>query len=216
MVNLHRSILFLILFVQITRAFHSAGFSSTSYVITANKEIKGISEVQVGDELLYIDQNRQMVADKVIAVLIDDLNAEESFLSIKMMTGETIDIKPKQLVYQMGGGMIYANKFAKEVKVGDSLLVLNKHLISEVAQIGLVKRRGVHLPLTESGFIYVNGVLASCYSMHKASSLQGTLFGYFRKGVDLLPEWLQVYSSFQIGNKHWSQYIYESVIASYF
>ena len=206
---------FILFLIDTLQAFHMAGFPSSAFVVTAKKELKGIAEVVVGDELFYVDPNGVVKPDRVVSLLINDFGTEEMFLSIKTITGEKLEIKPKQLVFEVLGYGKTASKFAKEIKVGDKVIALNKAFVTEVVEVGMVKLRGVHLPMTESGYIFVNGVLVSCLNTYKASQIQSGLMAYYQKAVDWLPDWLQDYTHYSVSGKHWMQHLFETMVQWY-
>ena len=79
----------------------SIGFPSTVFVVTDKIELKGIAEVDVGDRVKSIDSSGNIIDDEIIAWLQYDELARGSFLSMKLMSGETLDVKPKQVVFEV-------------------------------------------------------------------------------------------------------------------
>ncbi len=53
---------------------------------------------------------------------------------------------------------------ASEVVVGDQDILLENGRKATVVSVETVKSMGFFCPLTESGMLYVDGVLASCYA----------------------------------------------------
>ena len=188
------------------------GFPSTSFVVTDELELKSIAEVEVGDRLKMIDEEGKLISDPVVALLITDPDVVESFMSIKLLSGETIEARPKQLVFEFTGQGLTASKFAKDLKPGSLLISLSSDLVNIVAQISIVKRRGVFLPLTQSGKLFVNGVLVSCYGLIRTDIIQGTFYKYYLKSLEYLPTWMLKWTDYQIANKHWSFFLIEKLM----
>ena len=194
---------------------HQSGFPSTAFVITVDKALKGISEVQVGDDLFNIDQGGKTARDRVVAMLVQDDAADGLFVQIKLVTGEVLEVKPKQLVSIVGSGGVSDTFLAKDVKPGQMMIALNNALFVQIMQVGVIRRHGVHLPLTESGSIFVNGVMVSCYSLMRSSAVAGMMFKKYNTAINYLPESIKPYTHFMISNKHWMHYLYEWLVNTF-
>ena len=192
---------------------HMLGFPSTSFLITEGPDVIGISEVKVGDFLLSFDLEGKLFKDEVIAILISDPDAVENFLQLKLLSGEELEVRPKNLIYEYTEGGISSNKYAKEMKVGTQLITLNRHLVNPVVERKIVQRRGVYLPLTRSGKIFVNGVLVSCFGLVKTQIVPYTFYKYYTMGIEYLPNWISGWTHFNIKKKHWTLYFLESLFS---
>ena len=211
--NLTREIFLLLCFQVVVQSKHLVGFPSTTFLINSENQPMGITDVKVGDVLRSISHEGKMQDDPVIAILVADDAKDEMFVQIKLMSGEVIEMKPKQLVYEFSEGRVTSSTFAKDLKPGNVLFSLHPNILNIVAQTKLVKKHGVYLPLTKSGTLFVNGVLVSCYGLMKSESVVKKLFDFYQKGTSYLPYFVKDWiDEFKIGKKHWLQYAIELIL----
>lgn len=111
-----------------------------------------MDSLKIGD---YVRAGKDQFS-RVISFLHLDRHIKANFLQIHAKDlKKPLEVSPEHMVYVNGSSWPIR---AAQVQVGD---MLGKNKVLKVTSI---KRRGVYAPLTESGDILVNGVLASCYA----------------------------------------------------
>jgi len=142
-------------------------FSGDTEVQTENG-MKTMRDVRIGDRILA------MVDDTVFyaPVLFFAHRAENDwaqFYRIETSTGEALKLSADHLIYTSDckPESLMKRVYAKNVAIGDCVFVLSKEnklepvAVREVTQVYDV---GVFAPITSSGTIVVNNMLASCYT----------------------------------------------------
>jgi len=79
---------------------------------------------------------------------------------------EPLEISPLHLLYYDNGTDYLVP--ASQVKIGESLVVSEQGITAQVTTIQKVERAGIYVPLTVSGDIVVNGIVAPTYSVDEA------------------------------------------------
>jgi len=115
------------------------------------------------------------------------------FLTLRTESGHKLAISGDHLIYQTDcrgndGQAIYA----KNVQVGRCLFVSQdgKLIESPVVEKGEEKLKGIYSPITATGSIVVNDVLASCYSYYENESLQKFVYQFVIGFQDTLANWM--------------------------
>jgi hypothetical protein len=115
------------------------------------------------------------------------------FFSLRTESGHRLAITSEHLIYETdcqgnGGKAIYA----KNVQVGRCLFVNENGDLKEtrVVEKGQEKKHGIYSPITTTGSIVVNDVLASCYNYYENESLQKFVYQYLIGFQDLLADWM--------------------------
>jgi len=115
------------------------------------------------------------------------------FLTLRTESGHRLAITSEHLIYETdcrgnGGQAIYA----KNVQVGHCLYVNQdgKLIESPVVEKGQEKMSGVYSPITTTGSIVVNDVLASCYNYYENESLQKFVYQFVIGFQDMLANWM--------------------------
>jgi len=115
------------------------------------------------------------------------------FFQLRTQSGHRLALTGEHLIYetdcQGGSGRAI---FAKNVQVGRCLYVnQDGNLIeSPVIEKAQEKMIGVYSPITYTGSIVVNDVLASCYNYYENESLQKWVYQYMILSQDALAKWL--------------------------
>ena len=183
-------------------AKYELGFPSTAYVLSTENALMSISDARKGHNLLGLNALYHPAIDQVVNVLIEDPDAEETFLRIELLSGQHIELKPKQQLRCFQGEDLVLIQ-AKDTQVGDRLMGLNKEILSRIVAKKVVKRKGIYLPMTSSGSIFVNGVFVSCFGDDRLGKVYEMMFKYWYQGLNYAPEWARPYLDFNIGKKHW-------------
>ena len=137
---------------------------------TENRGIVQISELKYGDMVKTFDaQSNKSTFTKFLNYLHTDKSAKVEYLSIRTESADKdLIISPLHLIAHISKETRKLEfVFAKELKLDDQLVVETtngerKH--DRCTKIESIQDKGAYAPLTESGTIMVNNVLASCYA----------------------------------------------------
>lgn len=176
-----------------SQASHSSGcFSSDSTVETETGEIRRLSQLKVGERIMSVNSNGEIVFSEVIMFLDRDVNQTREFVQIKTNSGATIRTTPAHLLpvwkpHQHETKYLYAD----QVEENDFLLVnVNSNLEPQrVTEVKAVLSRGFIAPLTREGTVVVDSVAASCYALINSQSLAHISFMPFRT-MKTISNWL--------------------------
>lgn len=173
-------------------AIYGGCFSEYSYVTRPDGRRIRMSAVNLGDSVLTLDSGGQTVSDKVIAFIHWTEPAKRTrahlFTKITVDNGRSITLTANHLIKTLPADKArsegvanstyeHAFAYAKNVKPGDFLLGFNSSVDPEgtshrvVSVKRLILQSGVYAPLTRSGTILVNGMLASCYAAIESHTL---------------------------------------------
>jgi len=117
------------------------------------------------------------------------------FFILQTESGHKLSITSEHLIYETDcqGGDGHAI-YAKNVQIGRCLYVNDDGQLKEtrVVEKGQEKMHGIYSPITTTGSIVVNDVLASCYNYYENESLQKFVYQYVIGFQDTLQDWLPV------------------------
>uniref|UniRef100_A0A0N5A728 HintN domain-containing protein n=1 Tax=Parastrongyloides trichosuri TaxID=131310 RepID=A0A0N5A728_PARTI len=156
-------------------------FSGDMSVITPTGN-KRMDEIKIGDSIMAMEES-VVTFNKVIGFLHRKVNLTATFNHLITDSGQEIKLTDFHLIYKskcnINSKIVLA--YAKDIKVGDCVYTLipdnnNKFLKEKIKEIKKVEEIGIYSPLTTSGDIIVNNILASCHSNFAAQSLQQTFF----------------------------------------
>jgi len=115
------------------------------------------------------------------------------FLTLSTESGHRLSLTGEHLIYETDcrgndGHAIYA----RNVRVGRCLFVNDEGELKEtrVVEKGQTKMNGIYSPITETGSIVVNDVLASCYNYYENESLQKFVYQFVIGFQDTLADWM--------------------------
>jgi len=114
------------------------------------------------------------------------------FHMLRTESGHRLAITSEHLIYETDcqgqGRAIYA----KNVQVGRCLYVKEGERLVEspIVEKGLEQKNGIYSPITTTGSIVVNDVLASVYNYYENESLQKWVYQYMIAYQDALAKWL--------------------------
>ena len=154
-----------------------------------------MSDVQVGDLVLSVDEDNALSFSPIILNLHRSPKEIGMFLVLQTNTGHSLTLSPQHLVYikwkntnqndteQDADITSFRPVFAAAVKKGYRLLVYDMNKALKVGVVVNVKKmpiEGLYSPVTSQGNIVVDDVLASCYSHLDSHELQHLAFAPFR------------------------------------
>ncbi|KAE9556175.1 hypothetical protein FO519_000663 [Halicephalobus sp. NKZ332] len=148
---------------------------------------KRMDELEVGDLVLSIDQN--LISYSPVVMFLHNKPEEEAiYKQIETVDGQFIKLTDFHLIYVNNCKNKENLKLihAKDVKVGQcihTVLEENRSVLhsNKVHKIIEKKEKGIYAPLTISGDLMVNNVLASCHSNMAVQTLQHTFFSFYRR-----------------------------------
>jgi len=139
-------------------------FSSSSHVTLSNNAKISVNQLKSGDYINSVNINGEVVSSPFLGWLHHDENVTTTFLDITTESGNKMSVSPRHLL------MVTDNvekepsmKFANTVGVGDYLMSGGSGLV-QVKSVTAKVQTGVYAPLTSTGTVLVDDLLASCYA----------------------------------------------------
>lgn len=137
-----------------------------------------IKDLQVGDEIMSVDESGLLHYSEVVMFLDRDLTGERLYYRFETESGQSITTTPSHLLFVAEGNSTKSNlpepRFAKDISVGHYLYtrrstdqVVHDRIVKKSSSLG----RGAYAPLTTAGNLVVNNVTASCYAVIASQSL---------------------------------------------
>ncbi|EFO23091.1 hypothetical protein LOAG_05394 [Loa loa] len=160
-------------------------FSGDTTVQTPD-QIKRIDELQIGDQVLSIEESLVSYSPVVLFLHRSD-NESTIFNKIILENGNIIKLTDYHLLYVTDciEGENLRLVFAKDVRLGHCLHVVreqsNDLVPVQVSNIQRLTGKGFYAPLTANGDIIVNSILSSCHSNVAVQTLQQSIFSLLRK-----------------------------------
>lgn len=138
-------------------------FAGGSKVETQDSGLVDISSLKVGDYVKAYDSNLdKWKFSKFITYLHQDENIVAKYISIKTAVfNQTLRISPLHLIAKQEANQVEF-VFAKDLLVGDTIKAESG--LEKIVALEEIYQTGAYAPLTESGTIVVDSVLASCYA----------------------------------------------------
>ena len=165
----------------------SSCFAGRSQVILHDGISKELSQVQIGD-LVMVNENN--VYEPVIAFIHAKEDGLFDFLVIDVYsslsnTSSTLFVSPNHLIFDYDSGEA---RFAGKLHVGDRLQYIdnNKIIPGEIINIQLKQEEGYYAPLTPSGTIVIDKVVASNYASVSNHALAHNMMGLYRWWINLM------------------------------
>jgi desert hedgehog protein len=159
--------------------------ASATVTLLSGKSVT-MEELETGDEILTFDSNGRKVFSPVYLWGHRDADTTASFYEISTAAGAKLTLSEGHYMYVAENGyegatMASATTLSPElVKVGQGAWVMTAAgpECSEITEIAKVEKKGLFNPMTLTGTIVVDGVLASCYSESPAFPIESTLRGF--------------------------------------
>lgn len=111
-------------------------------------------------------------------------NVKTDFIVFSTESGRNISLSAFHLIYETDCLGNSRTVFSKRVTVGKCLYVVDdegKLIESKVIERRIDKKSGIYAPITTTGNIVVNGVLASCYTNIENEAVQRLIYSYFMR-----------------------------------
>ncbi|CAI2357039.1 unnamed protein product [Caenorhabditis sp. 36 PRJEB53466] len=153
--------------------------------VETEEGIKLIKDLKVGDKVLSMDE--AFVTYSPVIMFLHKRDEERAeFNLIETSNGHSIKLTDNHLIYVSDCNAKADLKLvaAKDVKVNNCIHVTTEKNVvvkKKVSNISKVAGTGIYSPLTSTGDIIVNKVLASCHSNLALKSLQQTFFSLYKR-----------------------------------
>mgnify|MGYP001077172210 CR=1 FL=1 len=161
-------------------------FPGRSQVILHDGRTKQLSQLKIGD-LVIVNENN--VYEPVLAFIHASKENLFNYLAMEINsslsnTSSTLFVSPNHLIFDYDSGEA---RFAGKFQVGDRVQFIqnNKITPSEIINIELKQEQGFYAPLTPSGTIVVDGVVASNYASVSNHALAHKAMGLYRWWIKL-------------------------------
>lgn len=162
-------------------------FPSWARVMIAGGVQKSLSSLAPGDQVMALSETGQVVYSQVLLFLHRDESSRSTFLSLETKDGNRLAITPQHLVFLsarcQSNSSHYRAQFASRAQVGDCVLIHTtegRMRPSRITSVTAAESMGVYAPLTETGTLFVEGVLASSYALIEDHQLAHWAFGPVR------------------------------------
>ena len=171
----------------ITTIQRTSCFSGSSQVTLADGTFKHLSDIQIGDKVLV---NKHNAYEPISAFIHAKQQGLFDFLAIKVQShmsnlSSTLFVSANHLIFDFDSGEA---RFAGKFHVGDRLQFIEQNEIvpGEIISIEMTKQQGYYAPLTPSGTIVVNGVVASNYATVSNHELAHQVMSIYRWWIGLV------------------------------
>lgn len=156
-----------------------------------------LSELAVGDRVLTINSDGQLSYDDVMMFLHRDVDNEQEFAILRTESGKQITLTPNHLIKMADDALTpasgLASAYAREVRANKFLYTVTRHgtvVADRVVEVRTTRQRGVVAPLTTTGTIVVDDVIASCYAVIKYENVAHAAFAPVRFWYSI-SDWLR-------------------------
>uniref|UniRef100_A0A914PQ98 Hint domain-containing protein n=1 Tax=Panagrolaimus davidi TaxID=227884 RepID=A0A914PQ98_9BILA len=168
-------------------------FSSDTFVTTIGKIKKRMDEIKIGEWILSGDSKSGEIGyTKVISWIHKKPNLMAEFLKITLENGQELKITKKHYIYkgicknETSPLSITNNNiqkvYAENVTINECVFTVtpeNQLIEKVINKIEIIQEKGIYAPLTETGNIIVNDILASCYSNINSNSMQHSISPFY-------------------------------------
>ena len=156
-----------------------------------------LSEISVGDRVLTINSEGKVSYDDVMMFLHRDFHKNQAFMILRTESGKQITLTPNHLIKMAEDAHTPINRltsvYAGNVKANQYLYTVSAHNTvhpDRVVAVSAVRMSGVVAPLTKSGTIVIDDVIASCYAVIKSEDIAHAAFAPVRFWYSI-SDWLR-------------------------
>ncbi|KRX59485.1 Warthog protein 1 [Trichinella sp. T9] len=157
-------------------------FHGDDWVLTTDGRMQMKHLLQKKDaQVLTRSENGHLEYSPVMTWIHAQKETKAQFINLETESGHRLSLTPLHMIYQTdcdGKEMVL---MAEKVAVGKCIYVKadnDKLVESKVVSTSKVVKTGIYSPITTSGSIVVNDVLASCFSTSANEDIQRLLFKY--------------------------------------
>uniref|UniRef100_A0AC35TUF7 HintN domain-containing protein n=1 Tax=Rhabditophanes sp. KR3021 TaxID=114890 RepID=A0AC35TUF7_9BILA len=180
------------------------GFYSDTMVQTIDGRIKPVSELEVNKDWVLSRNGSDIVYSQVTSWLHKDADQVAEFIKISLDDGKELKITGLHFIYKtectsdakrnnyVSVESIGTNAvFAKDVNQGDCLYALtedNQHFVKrQVVSVETIEEKGIYAPMTGTGDIVVEGILASCENVIHNTAMHNSFYKSVKYIADFIP-----------------------------
>jgi len=140
-----------------------ACFWAGNEVQTLERGVVKISQLEIGEHVQSIGADGTIYFSEVL-LHMDSVNGFTTFIRVTTKSGKRLMLTPNHLIHIKGS----SPKFASSLQIGEEVWVIESSTVVPdiIISTEQVFDKGANSPLTESGSIVVNDILASCYAAH--------------------------------------------------
>ena len=154
-------------------------------MVLESGRIKNMSEVVVGDKIQAMDNTGKMVFSEVLMFMDREPRETRKFVRITTEEGAVLTLTSTHLVHtgaqDCGDLQCFIPSYAGNIMPGMKVMVNKGTLLPQVvAKVEMTSHTGVYAPLTNTGNLVVDDVLASCYAVIDSQSIAHAAFAPVR------------------------------------
>lgn len=152
-------------------------FAGKGMVLSESSGWKPMSELRVGDRVMSMNEAGQLEYSQVLSFMDKDSSAQVLFYTLHLQDNKSVTLTGKHLIFASSQNITshsdsasFRATFAENVQEGQYVYVVgnevnpNQPRPSRVVKVSVETHRGVYAPLTATGTIVVDAVVASCYA----------------------------------------------------
>lgn len=178
------------MFAESKHAAKSMGcFTANTTVQLASGLTLPMWRLQIGDRVRSLNAEGNLEYSEVLLFLHRNPSLRSRFLRLSLASGHNLTITPSHLILRWEKPNTTALHhaipvYAQDVRIHDQLLLSSptssELTVDSITRIEEVFETGVYAPLTVSGTIVVNDIVASCYAVIYSQRLAHLSFAPFR------------------------------------
>jgi hedgehog len=169
-------------------------FAGAATVLLESGARVAMSQLHRGDRIASLDPaTGRLVYSEVLLFLDRDPDRQRRFVTLTTASGTRLSLTETHLIHVAEGDCHLADcsrtAYAGSIEVGHRVLVAissneddreDNFRVEEVIAISTESYRGVYAPLTATGTLVVDNVVASCYAVIDSQSVAHAAFGPLR------------------------------------
>jgi len=164
---------------------NSGCFTGTAKVVTESGRTKNMSDVVLGDKIKAVDSNGNIVYSEVLMFMDREPREARKFVTITTEDGTVLTLTSTHLVHTGAPDcshlQCFVPSYAGNIEPGMKVMVSKASLLPQVvAKVEVTSHTGVFAPLTSTGNLVVDNVLASCYAVIDSQSIAHAAFAPVR------------------------------------
>ncbi|CAB4060501.1 unnamed protein product [Lepeophtheirus salmonis] len=172
----------------------SGCFSGESWVTTQLRGSVPIGDVESGDEVLSHCTDSKCYYSRIIHEGKHAWPEDFNYIQIRLENGQKLELSHTHflMVFEDAFSDVVKYVWARDVHLFKYLPIIKNNRTSRSKVVQLIQKRGsqaFHNPITESGLITVNGVVASVYAVapgfiYKSNEISGHEFAHFLYSIE--------------------------------